>query len=53
MLAPALAFALQSLWIASGTDRSFFWSGIVSIAGATDSDPIAQAWPPARHANFP
>jgi len=41
MLAPALAFALQSLWNTSGNGRASFWSAIVTIAGTAASDPIA------------
>jgi SpoVK/Ycf46/Vps4 family AAA+-type ATPase len=43
MLAPALAFALESLWIGSGTDHTAFWSAVVTIAGAIQSDPIARS----------
>jgi hypothetical protein len=43
MLAPALAFALQGLWVASENDRTSFWSAIVTIAGAIESDPIARS----------
>jgi hypothetical protein len=43
MLAPALAFALESLWIGGGNDRTDFWSAVVTIAGAIQSDPIARS----------
>jgi hypothetical protein len=53
MLAPALAFALQGLWISSGNDRTSFWSAVVTIAGTADSDPIARSVAARTACEFP
>ena len=53
MLAPALGFALQSLWIGSGKDRTDFWSAVVMIAGAVESDPIARSVAARAACEFP
>ena len=53
MLAPALGFALQSLWISSGNDRTDFWSAVVMIAGAVESDPIARSIAARAACEFP
>jgi hypothetical protein len=43
MLAPALAFALQSLWVAGGAGRPEFWQAAVLFAGDAGSDPVARS----------
>jgi hypothetical protein len=53
MLAPALAFALQGLWSTSGSGRASFWSAIVTIAGTTNSDPIARSVAARAACEFP
>jgi hypothetical protein len=53
MLAPALAFALQSLWNTSGNGRSSFWSAIIAIAGTAHSDPIARSVAARAACEFP
>ena len=53
MLGPSSGFALQSRWNTTGSDRSFFWSAIVAIAGTTDSDPIARSVAARAACEFP
>jgi hypothetical protein len=53
MLASALAFALQGLWMTSGNARTSFWSAIITIAGASDSDPIARSVAARTACEFP
>ena len=43
MLAPALAYALQDLWVTGQNGRSQFWRTIVHFAGDSASDPIARS----------
>lgn len=53
MLAPALAFALESLWIGSGDNRNAFWSAVITIAGTIDFDPIARSVAARAACEFP
>ena len=53
MLAPALAFELQSLWNTSGNGRASFWSAIIAIAGTAHSDPIARSVAARAACEFP
>jgi SpoVK/Ycf46/Vps4 family AAA+-type ATPase len=43
MLAPALGYALQDLWVEGQNGRSQFWRAVVHFAGDTASDPIARS----------
>ena len=43
MLAPALSFALQDLWVRDGDNRAQFWLAVARIAGDSSADPIARS----------
>jgi hypothetical protein len=43
MLAPALSYALQDLWVTGQEDRLQFWRAVVHFAGDSGSDPIARS----------
>ena len=43
MLAPALGYALQDLWVEGQNGRSQFWYAVVHFAGDSASDPIARS----------
>lgn len=43
LLAPALSFALQHLWEASGRGRDRFWQAVANLAGNPAADPIARS----------
>jgi hypothetical protein len=43
MLAPALSFALQDLWVTGQNGRPQFWLAVVHFAGDSASDPIARS----------
>lgn len=43
MLAPALSYALQDLWVTRQDGRPEFWRAIVHFAGDSASDPIARS----------
>jgi hypothetical protein len=43
MLAPALSYALQELWLNSPTGRLPFWTAIRTFAGDPKSDPITRS----------
>ncbi len=53
MLAPALAFALQGLWAESGDGHADFWSAVITIAGASELDPIARSVAARTACEFP
>ena len=43
MLAPALGYALQDLWVDGQNGRSHFWQAVIQFAGDVGSDPIARS----------
>ena len=43
MLAPALAFALQQLWVDPESSHRPFWDAIVRFSGDPECDPIARS----------
>jgi hypothetical protein len=43
MLAPALSYALQDLWVTGQDGRAQFWRAVVQFAGDSASDPIARS----------
>ncbi len=43
MIAPALLFALQDLWVTGQDGRARFWLAVVHFAGDSASDPIARS----------
>jgi hypothetical protein len=43
MLAPAIAFALQSLWASGDADRNAFWNAVYLFAGSVGVDPVARS----------
>jgi hypothetical protein len=43
MLAPALSFALQDLWVHSAGGRRDFWQAIIQFAGSSGANPIARS----------
>jgi ATPase family associated with various cellular activities (AAA) len=43
MLAPALSYALQDLWVAGQNGHPQFWRAIIHFAGDGASDPIARS----------
>lgn len=43
MLAPAIAYALQDVWINSINDRPEFWNAVVALSGHSPSDPVARS----------
>jgi hypothetical protein len=43
MLAPALSYTLQDLWVAEENGRPQFWRAVVHFAGDSASDPIARS----------
>jgi transposase len=43
MLAPALSYALQDLWVRGQNGRAQFWLAVVHFAGDSASDPIARS----------
>jgi hypothetical protein len=43
MLAPALGYALQDLWVEGQNGRALFWRAVVHFAGDGASDPIARS----------
>ena len=43
MLAPALSFALQELWVNGTSGHPEFWKAAVAFAGDSSADPIARS----------
>jgi len=43
MLAPALSFALQYLWVHGQNGHSEFWNAVIHFAGDSGSDPVARS----------
>jgi hypothetical protein len=43
MLAPALSYALQDLWVTGEEGHPQFWRAVVQFAGDSASDPIARS----------
>ncbi|TYL89975.1 ATP-binding protein [Bradyrhizobium rifense] len=43
MLAPALSYALQDLWVTVSTGHQQFWQAVAHFAGDHTSDPVARS----------
>ena len=43
MLAPALSYALQDLWVTGAPQHQQFWQAVVHFAGDSTSDPVARS----------
>ncbi|WP_315730732.1 MULTISPECIES: ATP-binding protein [unclassified Bradyrhizobium] len=43
MLAPALSYALQDLWVTGAAEHQQFWQAVVHFAGDSTSDPVARS----------
>ncbi|MGV7219338.1 AAA family ATPase [Bradyrhizobium sp. UFLA05-112] len=43
MLAPALSYALQDLWVTGSTGHQQFWQAVAHFAGDHTSDPVARS----------
>ncbi|MBG21413.1 MAG: hypothetical protein CML31_15925 [Rhizobiales bacterium] len=53
MLGPALAFALQALWVESSDARDNFWHAIVELAGNEHADAVGRSVASRAASEFP
>jgi hypothetical protein len=53
MLAPALSYALQDLWVAGRNGRPEYWRAIIHFAGDSAADPIARSVAARSACEFP